>query len=252
MPSPKKAIDLVKTIAENMRKAQINATKMLGLPPDNTPMDRARAMGFDTPAYHGTNRQFEEFSNEMLGAKTGAKSAQKAHFSAQVPEVANSYVSTSHVFPLAGKGGAPAYEQLFKIPNAWDEYTKAPTDQDKWMVLEKYGLNLSHGQVMPLLLNMGKSRVKDYKGAGYRDVTYNDELKAAKRQGKDSVIFKNTYDAGPHEGNNVMSDIYAIPDPSRIRSRFAAFDPARINENDLLAGVVAAPLGLLDINYTDK
>jgi hypothetical protein len=38
-------------------------------------------------------------------------------------------------------------------------------------------------------------------------------------------------------------DIYAIQDPSLIRSRFAAFDPMRKNESDILAGVL--PLGLL-------
>lgn len=36
---------------------------------------------------------------------------------------------------------------------------------------------------------------------------------------------------------------YVVPDPSRLRSKFAAFDPARIKEADLLAAGV--PLGLL-------
>jgi len=33
----------------------------LGLPDNNTAMDRAKAMGFDTPAYHGTDKNFTEF-----------------------------------------------------------------------------------------------------------------------------------------------------------------------------------------------
>ena len=35
----------------------------LGLAPDNTAMDRARALGFDvdTPVYHGTRREFDSF-----------------------------------------------------------------------------------------------------------------------------------------------------------------------------------------------
>jgi hypothetical protein len=32
---------------------------------------------------------------------------------------------------------------------------------------------------------------------------------------------------------------YVFPDPKVLRSRFAAFDPARINENNLLASLAA-------------
>ena len=35
--------------------AQKNAVEMLGLPPNNTAMDRARALGYDQPVYRGTN-----------------------------------------------------------------------------------------------------------------------------------------------------------------------------------------------------
>jgi hypothetical protein len=50
---------------------------------------------------------------------------------------------------------------------------------------------------------------------------------------------------------------YVFPEPSVLRSRFAAFDPARINENDLLASLAAAGvsipmiLGLLDEERVD-
>jgi hypothetical protein len=202
----------------------------LGLPPNNTAMDRARAMGFDTPAYHGSGRDFTEFNNSMLGAKTGAKSAQKAHFFASNPEVSNTYVNTSHVY----NDSPPIYEKLFNNPEAFDAFTKAETKDAKWAVLENNGMNYSSGQVMPVLLNQGKTRVKDYGGSGYRDSTYNDELIAAKKSKKDSVELKNTFDRGPHEGYNSMTNVYAVFDPSNIRSRFAAFDPKRRHEADLL------------------
>lgn len=220
---------------EALRVAQENAVKMLGLPPGNTPMDRAAAMGFDTPAYHGTNREFEAFSNEMLGAKTGAKSAQKAHFFAASPEVSNTYVSTKHVYPNPWEDNPPVYQQFARNKQAMAEFDAAPTNAEKRMVLEKYGFNRGSGQVMPVMLNMGKSRVVDYKGSPYRETSYNDQIKAAKKGGKDSVVLKNTFDPGPHEGYNQMTDIYAVMEPNRVRSRFAAFDPARINENNLLA-----------------
>ena len=55
---------------------------------------------------------------------------------------------------------------------------------------------------------------------------------------------KQTYDPG-QKAYNELTDIYAIIDPSRIRSRFAAFDPARSKEADLLAGIGAIGAGLL-------
>lgn len=232
--------------AQALETARKNAVKMLGLPENNTPMDRARAMGFDVDAYHGTNRDFSAFSNEMLGAKTGAKSAQKAHFSASNPEVANTYVSTSHVNPFSWES-PPVPPSLLKNPQAWQEFNEAATNEAKWAVLEKYGKNRSHGQVMPLMIRSGDVKVKDYGGVGYRDEAYNDVIKAAKKAKKDTVILKNTFDPGPHEGYRTQSDIYAVMDPSRIRSRFAVFDPARINENDLLGRADPYLLGILGL-----
>ena len=224
---------------EAMRIAQANAAKPvseggLGLPPDNTAMDRAKAMGFETEAFHGTNRNFPSFSNQMLGAKTGAKSAQKAHFSTASPELAGTYANLEHVYPFAGKDVPPVYEKLVKNKQAFKEFNEAPDTASQWAVLEKYGMSEGSGQIMPLLLNLGKSKVKDYQGKGYRDETYNDILKAAKKQKKDSATFLRTYDPGPYVGGNPQTDVYAVFDPANIRSRFAAFDPARRYESDLL------------------
>lgn len=47
-----------------------------------------------------------------------------------------------------------------------------------------------------------------------------------------------------------VQDQYVFPDPKVLRSRFAAFDPARRNEPDLLAG--AAPLMLLNEDVRDQ
>jgi len=208
----------------------------LGLAASNTAAERAAAMGFDTPAYHGTNRDFSAFSNQMLGANTGAKSAKGAHFAASSPDTANSYVKSGAFV----KDDAPALEALFKKPGAWDEYSNAPTNQDRWAVLEKYGLSHGQGRVIPLQLNMQKPRIKDYKGEVYRDTTYAEEIAAAKKGKKDSVIFKSTYDGGG-ESQAGMSDIFAVMSPDQIRSRFAAFDPFRKTAATAAAMGVAAP-----------
>lgn len=53
--------------------AQANAVNMLGLAPDNTALDRANAMGFDTgmPIYHGTKADIPAFDLSKSGQNTG-------------------------------------------------------------------------------------------------------------------------------------------------------------------------------------
>jgi hypothetical protein len=69
----------------------------LGLAPDNTAMDRARAMGFDVdnPVYHGTNADIDAFRNDLLGTNTGASSAKKGHFFAEKPFTSSQYAYTA-------------------------------------------------------------------------------------------------------------------------------------------------------------
>ena len=126
----------------------------LGLPPNNTPMDRARAMGFTTPAYRGTT------ANEVTGkART---------FASENPDVANQY--------------AGYLSQFSDDPQMLDAMMKLTPN----------------GNVMPLL-------VKD----------------AAKARARTNV-----------------PDYEMILDANQARSRFAAFDPTRRNEPDLLAGAL--------------
>ena len=69
----------------------------LGLAPDNTAMDRARALGFDVdnPMYHGTGADIKEFNNDFLGVNTNAPSAKKGHFFAETPHTAGQYARSS-------------------------------------------------------------------------------------------------------------------------------------------------------------
>jgi hypothetical protein len=107
--------------------------------------------------------------------------------------------------------------------------------------LEKaYDPILSGGQnVVPVRLKMNP-HTKDYKSQGYRDTSYADEMSKARKKGKDSVLFKNTFDpADPY--NRVQQDIAAVFNPNQIRSVNAAFDPRFADSDDILAGALAIP-----------
>jgi len=133
--------------------AQRNAAKPvseggLGLRPDNTPMERAQAMGFTDDAYHGTNLDFSAFDMSKVGSST--------------------------VLPFDAPRGA----YFAKQPEITARYAKGE------------GSN-----VIPAMLN------------------------------KDGVLLDN-------------SKIIVTNQPQNIRSRFAAFDPLRKHEADLLAGML--------------
>lgn len=99
----------------------------------------------------------------------------------------------------------------------------------------------SGSNVIPAALRYKNPLVYDFKGSAYRDTTYAELVERARQQGNDAVILKNTYDPGA--GKAELVDVGVVFDPSQIRSRFAAFDPTRTKEGNILAG--AFPIGLL-------
>lgn len=96
----------------------------------------------------------------------------------------------------------------------------------------------SQGQnVLPVRLRAGEGKIhaKDYKGQGYRDTTYADEMTKAQEKGNSGVLFKRTFD--PADPNNrVEQNIAAVFEPNQIRSTNAAFDPRFKDSPLLLAG----------------
>ena len=183
----------------------------LGLPKDNTAMDRAEAMGF-IDAYHGTTQgaRKEQLRNAELWATDN-------------PKVANTYAT-----------GRPEFGR--------------PEGQT----------------VMPLSVRLENPMVIDAPfGASWRQIDtalpndpevlpYSTDMLSdiAKKQGYDSLVVKNVFDVGggkiprSQKGQDALTGTtYAVFDPAQVRSRFAAFDPMRKNEKDILAGVL--PLGLL-------
>ncbi len=74
----------------------------LGLAPDNTAMDRARAMGFDVdnPVYHGTGADIEAFDPKLFKETS---QYMKGVFTTDKPDIASNYGDT--VYPLVQKQG---------------------------------------------------------------------------------------------------------------------------------------------------
>ena len=218
----------------------------LGLPADNTPQQRAAAMGFETPAYHGTASDVVGLNPSAYGSSTGAKSAKDAFWAAQSPETAIGYAhyaaNSAPVRQLVEQ--ANQYERLAQRgvnPKVnWAKYDDALRQAEEFE--QSISGNRLRGQnVMPLLVNTNKANVIDAGGGAFVDLEggVNDLIKKTKRQGKDVAVIKNLDDDAGF--NNRATDHYGILNPDVLRSRFAAFDPFRRNAALAAALGVAAP-----------
>lgn len=183
----------------------------LGLPKDNTPEMRAQAMGF-VDAYHGTTQgaRKEQLRNSELWATDN-------------PKVANTYATGRPEF------GRPEGQTVMPL---------SVRLENPMVIDAPYGA--SWRQIDTALPN--DPEVLPYSTDMLSDI--------AKKQGYDSLIVKNVFDVGggripkSQKGQDALTGTtYAVFDPAQVRSRYAAFDPMRKNEKDILAGVL--PLGLL-------
>lgn len=246
---------------EAMEVAQRNASLPieqggLGLPKDNTAMDRAKAMGFDvdTNIYHGTNADISEFDVSGKGKTRGAGS-----FFTDNPVIAETYVSS-------GGGG-----NIMPVMLRNDGLLQVNARGENWNDIATNTL--------------GRGNRRPLKELEPNDVTSTDEISMlARSEGYPGVKISNVMDSGPNshsyrmqeyikdkfgvdikefsdwekitsdqfaEAKNAVDKLYkqktnvtAIQDPTRVRSRFAAFDPTKRNLADILAGVGATGVGL--------
>ena len=209
-----------------LKIAQQNATLPLsegglGLPKNNTAMDRAKAMGFDTPAYHGTQTSFSNFNPALANSKsntgtpfgsvvvssnpkTASTYAEKPYFNNKLQEWITDYPEQANIMPLLIKK-----DKNF-IFNATEN---SPNYTPNWNEIS----NLNYPNIQ----------------------TTNEFATFAKNKNAKTATIKNVKDNATI--SSAEGDTTFIFDPSLIRSRFAAFDPKRVSEANILAGGLAIP-----------
>ena len=196
----------------------------LGLPKDNTPEMRAQAMGYDVPAYHGTNvweaedgrklGDIEAFnrlaSTEIVGRKPSLD--QVGIFASDRPDQLGAGM-------YSGSQGA-IYPLMLRMENP---------KSTSFEQMARTASNLSSGEPLGAGVVPRVSDVEPYR-------------QMLKEQGFDSLILRAKQGSPYTEFKDQTG--YVLLDPSQIRSRNAAFDPKRRSEADILAGLL--PLSLLD------
>lgn len=186
--------------------ARMNAVRMLGLPETNTALDRARAMGYVEPAYHGSpSPEVVRLDPARSGENTGNAFGVDASWATSNPKSASGYAVQRELRGLM------------------DEYGLLPE-----------GMVSEGATVYPLLIRSGNYVERNAAGKGNWMHHNRPALDAAVERGAPGAVLRNQRDNPASAMKSEFADVYGILDPATVRSRFAVFDPARAHESGLL------------------
>ena len=240
--------------AEALETARKNAVKMLGLPENNTAMDRARALGFRSEQFHETTApRLEQISQQGFNPRNSiaAASDNETPYGVFTKNSGRSIglARESEVqLPLLVRTneGTPAFRSfrdradISSSLGAWnpeisrlqaaqnmDEAARAKQiDALGEMLGTRAHPNTSGMSNAEIWKQIDDLAAGDTKLSAQTKDLITKELRA---RGIETVHLAK--DAGSM-GRSTETTISL--NPANIRSRFAAFDPARVNENDLL------------------
>ena len=214
--------------------ASKNAETLLGLPKGNTAMERAKAMGYnvDQPVYHGTGADIKAFDPLLADTRRKTGTPTGSIVVTNNPEVANTYANQKNT--LLNDAFSAKQLDYAEGGNVIPMYLK-----------ENKGITFNPRQTMP-----GYDKYKPYWNDLY-DPKYpvpestNEFAELALAKNKDTATIKNILDnATPSTAKGNTTFVFK---PELLRSQFAAFDPAKANEPDLLSAAMAFPIsGLLE------
>jgi hypothetical protein len=254
---------------EALEIARKNAVKMLGLPENNTAMDRAKALGFYDGWKHGSPTPDITAFNPSLAGRRGVDFGH-ATYATKSGDNASGYALnwqeySNHPEKIAIESKRQSILNRFlDAKNAGDtkkalevraELNSIRDGDELYSDFLNYKLPSSGSTVYPLMIRSDKMPWVEGDRNNFNNVNAK-AIAEARAAGAPGVRINNVADnSGRFNGT---SDVMAVFDPSLIRSRFAAFDPARVNENDLLGradprllALIAAGTGggLLGYNY---
>ena len=238
--------------------ARRNAMEMLGLPEENTAMDRARAMGMED-FYHASKQDIQG------GFKPGYDD--NLSFVTDSPEFANQWVGKGKLQSRLGeekemeaiesqaknlRRSSFDFETLDKLNG--DEFKRA-YDEMSAAAKQKHAREIGlpthaiHNAVYPMMARSQRTfhpeqnfdeladyfaqkgisdprEIEAYKTGSYLMYENPEMVNYLTKKGFDAMKLRESL------GGDYST--MALFNPSQVRSRFAAFDPARMNENDLL------------------
>jgi len=193
--------------------------ELLGISPAPLAMDEASRMaraaeqGFTVDAYHGTEApDFQQFLPEFSDTARKTGTPHGAFVFSDSPHNASGY---------AGKPSGLGYD-IANFDNG--------------------------GRVIPAKIALGRTMKVNAKGDNWRDIYHkgesydiNELAQIAQAKGYDSLTVKNVVDSNGY--TKKPQTTHFVFNPANIRSKFAAFDPAKRGSANLLAGLGLGGLG---------
>lgn len=199
-------IEAVTEYDERHRIAQHNAAKPiehggLGLHKDNTALERATALGYTTKAYHGTDKEFDNFDIEK--SSTGAAFGKGVYVT---------YNQDSATGWAKNKGNSRIIHLLVNRDNVLKNGDNM-TNQDEIKLSNFIGRPFSKYDGLPIM-------TLERKGDGNLSI-------GAHKAGFSGIDVPSPVSKDSH--HTVFTDL------SKVRSIHAAFDPMKKDSGDLLA-----------------
>lgn len=201
-------------------------------------------------------------------ARGGGRRAQE-HIPPQIWDLFGDTLATrearaDRMFPISVFRGL---EEEAQSGRGWQWFSDNPDIANTYARARGTGAAPGAPNVLPARINPGKVLDVDAKGSVYSSVPIDDLPKdvrevmgatpnldrygvgtdriagAANSAGYDSVRFRNIRDALSSGANTPVSTVYVTFKPESARSRFAQFNPWRVNDADILAGLGLAVSG---------
>lgn len=237
----------------------------LGLPANNTAMDRAKAMGFDINAFHGSKDPSILAFDPSMAGKSTSNAFEQNIWATSSPEVARGYSLDTNQFAsipqaqeikatidgLLKKYGEAYQSGKFDDMDTLREQLNAAQNQSKDLYKSFLrGEIASEGSTIYPLMMRG-SDFMPYEAEGKNWMRVNrPATEQAKELGYGGVNIRNVKD-NTQASDGIISNTYATENPDLIRSRFAAFDPFRKTAAIAATMGVAAPdLLAQEVDYT--
>lgn len=219
--------------AEEFEEARKEGVRLLGLPENNTAMDRAKAMGYDLDVYHGTGGDITAFDNSKLGKFTNARTAHLGTFTTDNPILANSFANqeNGNVMPLLMKRSADGKEPL-ELGYRTAKERGARGAQDPFHSMQEA---IARKSGKPSFDDVTKEEVKAWRDS------------VSQKYGSINLLNTATDSNGFATARSIAEpyhNFHIAFEPSQLRSRFAAFNPAKADSTNILAGVGAGGLGM--------
>lgn len=259
--SAKKALPQEKAL-ETARK---NAVEMLGLPENNTAMDRARALAAIDEA--DAAKRLHQFGNLDFQA------VPIQEFKGKLTYKSPSYnKKQSSEYRIGEINNEPV---LMRKSDHWGKFTTNIKEEDQIFqqikdlidtvpddIFGRVGKNIQNWQLIGGIANKNADKIAELQklayslpiGSNERYALYDQisKLENPKKSEAGYIPVSELVGKIPEKtafiDSSALSNVFEVPfitlKNNNLRSRFAAFDPARINDRDLLASLAAFGIGI--------